>query len=386
MPTIEFSLLKSTLISDSYSTVKESMSSLKSLGATLNNQLLFFDSTVCDIETMKSQIQSVSDRQDLEITSLDDLIEETDDFFELVAQTDEKVGNEISSRKDDFYEEYSYLKPDCEKNGWEKFCDWCSDAAEWCAEHWAALVTLIVVVVVVAAITIVTIASFGSLGPVLVGLVALVGGMVGLVSQLVSDVINLIITGDWDGNFISYFSAFVGGALGGVVLLATGNPYLVSLADSAVSSLLSSSLEDITGIERHSMGDILFDGLFSVGLSLGFSFCFDKLAGKLSKKLSNIKFFSRLSGRNSYEASYKMSITRLKNGTFETFGYKTVRNGVVSQLAGGSLSTIAGGVFDGIKERIEERNDNKPSVNPKLNVSPIVIPDVPVFEIPAFSW
>ena len=386
MPTIEFSLLKSTLISDSYSTVKESMSSLKSLGTTLNNQLLFFDSTVCNIETMKSQIQSVSDRQDLEITSLDNLIEETDDFFELVAQTDEKVGTEISSRKDDFYEEYSYLKPDCEKNGWEKFCDWCSDAAEWCAEHWAALVTLIVVVVVVAAITIATIASFGSLGPVLVGLVALVGGMVGLVSQLVSDVINLIITGDWDGNFISYFSAFVGGAFGGVVSLATGNPYLVSLADSAVSSLLSSSLEDITGIERHSMGDILFDGLFSVGLSLGFSFCFDKLAGKLSKKLSNIKFFSRLSGRNSYEASYKMSITRLKNGTFETFGYKTVRNGVVSQLAGGSLSTIAGGVFDGIKERIEERNDNKPSVNPKLNVSPIVIPDVPVFEIPAFSW
>ncbi len=386
MPTIEFSLLKSTLISDSYSTVKESMSSLKSLGTTLNNQLLFFDSTVCNIETMKSQIQSVSDRQDLEITSLDNLIEETDDFFELVAQTDEKVGTEISSRKDDFYEEYSYLKPDCEKNGWEKFCDWCSDAAEWCAEHWAALVTLIVVVVVVAAITIATIASFGSLGPVLVGLVALVGGMVGLVSQLVSDVINLIITGDWDGNFISYFSAFVGGAFGGVVSLATGNPYLVSLADSAVSSLLSSSLEDITGIERHSMGDILFDGLFSVGLSLGFSFCFDKLAGKLSKKLSNIKFFSRLSGRNSYEASYKTSITKLKNNTIKHFTLKTIRNGVISELAGGSLSTIAGGVFDGIKERVEERNDNKPSVNPKLNVSPIVIPDVPVFEIPAFSW
>ena len=129
MPTIEFSLLKSTLISDSYSTVKESMSSLKSLGTTLNNQLLFFDSTVCNIETMKSQIQSVSDRQDLEITSLDNLIEETDDFFELVAQTDEKVGTEISSRKDDFYEEYSYLKPDCEKNGWE--WNWFDNKRTW---------------------------------------------------------------------------------------------------------------------------------------------------------------------------------------------------------------------------------------------------------------
>lgn len=383
MPTIEFSLLKSTLISDSYSTVKESMSSLKSLGTTLNNQLLFFDSTVCNIETMKSQIQSVSDRQDLEITSLDNLIEETDDFFELVAQTDEKVGNEISSRKDDFYEEYSYLKPDCEKNGWEKFCDWCSDAAEWCAEHWDIITTVLVVIAVIA----IAVASVLTFGGAAVLAVAAVGAIVGVASQFVSDVINFVITGDWDSNLITYLGAALGGAVGGMVTLLTGgNAYIAGMVDSAVSTLFTNSVENLTGVADHTFGETMFQTVLGAGMSAGFTFCFDKLAGKLSKKLSNITAFRRLSGRGSYSASYNMVITKLKNNTIKHFTMKTIRNGVISELAGGSLSTIAGGVFDGIKERVEERNDNKPSVNPKLNVSPIVIPDVPVFEIPAFSW
>ena len=59
-------------------------------------------------------------------------------------------------------------------------------------------------------------------------------------------------------------------------------------------------------------------GFFSVALS--------KITGKLSKTLSKkIPVFKRLSGINSYDASFKMVITKLKQGSIKKFHYKTIR-------------------------------------------------------------
>jgi hypothetical protein len=64
--------------------------------------------------------------------------------------------------------------------------------------------------------------------------------------------------------------------------------------------------------------------------------------------------FKRLSGINSYDASFKMVITKLKQGSIKKFHYKTIRNGVISGLSGGALENIASGFFDGIKEWYDE--------------------------------
>lgn len=64
--------------------------------------------------------------------------------------------------------------------------------------------------------------------------------------------------------------------------------------------------------------------------------------------------FKRLSGTNSYDASFKMVITKLKQGSIKKFHYKTIKNDVISGLSGGALGNIASGFFDGIKEWHDE--------------------------------
>ena len=53
-------------------------------------------------------------------------------------------------------------------------------------------------------------------------------------------------------------------------------------------------------------------------------------AGKcLSSKFPYVK---RLTGRGSYTAAYKATLTKLKNKTCNGFTYKTIRNGFISQM------------------------------------------------------
>ena len=59
--------------------------------------------------------------------------------------------------------------------------------------------------------------------------------------------------------------------------------------------------------------------------------------------------FKRFSGINSYDASFKMVITKLKQGSIKKFHYKTVRNGVISGLSEGTLENIASGFLMGLR-------------------------------------
>lgn len=47
--------------------------------------------------------------------------EHIEQFVNETIAIDENVADLINKQKDDFYEDYYYLKPECEKNGWEKF-------------------------------------------------------------------------------------------------------------------------------------------------------------------------------------------------------------------------------------------------------------------------
>ncbi|WP_147338999.1 MULTISPECIES: hypothetical protein [unclassified Ruminococcus] len=59
--------------------------------------------------------------------------------------------------------------------------------------------------------------------------------------------------------------------------------------------------------------------------------------------------FKRLSGINSYDASFKMVITKLKQGSIKKFHYKTIRTGVISGLPGGALENIASVFLMGLR-------------------------------------
>ncbi|WP_337777818.1 hypothetical protein [Ruminococcus bicirculans (ex Wegman et al. 2014)] len=206
---------------------------------------------------------------------------------------------------------------------------------------------MFVTIVIVVGIVILSISTFGTAIPVIA--VGVVGAIVVISGQLISDIISCAITGDWDGNWQSYIGSAIGGFAGGVLLLLT-NPIAACSAEAAISTFFGENLENITGGQKRSTFE-LFDTGLSTGTAAFFSVALSKITGKLSKK---IPVFKRLSGINSYDASFKMVITKLKQGSIKKFHYKTIRNGVISGLSGGALENIASGFFDGIKEWYDE--------------------------------
>lgn len=217
------------------------------------------------------------------------------------------------------------------------------NACEWCKENWQSIVSVFVTIVIVVGIVILSISTFGTAIPVIA--VGVVGAIVGISGQLISVIISCAITGDWDGNWQSYIGSAIGSFSGGVLLLLT-NPIAACSAEAAISTFFGENLENITGGQKRSTFEILFDTGLSTGTAAFFSVALSKITGKLSKK---IPVFKRLSGINSYDASFKMVITKLKQGSIKKFHYKTIRNGVISGLSEGALENIASGFLMGLR-------------------------------------
>lgn len=164
---------------------KTAVNNLKSEFSSLKNKTLSVNSNICNLSDVISSISATVQTQEDKADALESFREKTEEFIEDAVQTDEEVAEKVNQNKDDFYDRYSYLKPDCEKTKWEKFCDGCKKVAEWCKENWVAIVTVIVVVAVAIAAVICGVA---------VAAVAAIAGVIGLV-LCVADVICMIATG-----------------------------------------------------------------------------------------------------------------------------------------------------------------------------------------------
>lgn len=334
----------SSLINHARKAVKEYKSDLKSL----KSKVLSIDESICDVDDVISSIKSSTQTQEDKIESLESLKENINEYISDVMIIDQNAADAINKSKNDFYDKYEYLKPDIEKSWLEEKWD---SACEWCKENWQSIVSVFVTIVIVVGIVILSISTFGTAIPVIA--VGVVGAIVGISGQLISDIISCAITGDWDGNWQLYIGSAIGGFAGGVLLLLT-NPIAACSAEAAISTFLGDNLENITGGQKRSTFEILFDTGLSTETAF-FSVALSKITGKLSKTLSKkIPVFKRLSGINSYDASFKMVITKLKQGSIKKFHYKTIRNGVISGLSEGTLENIASGFLDGIKEWYDE--------------------------------
>lgn len=124
------------LIIDASNAVKSYKSELQ----TLKLKLLTIDSSVCNLEDVVSSIKASSQTQEDKIESLNTLNKDMEEFVSDVARIDSEVANAINKSKENFYDEYNYLKPECEKSGWEKFKDDCKKFREWCEENWNSFV------------------------------------------------------------------------------------------------------------------------------------------------------------------------------------------------------------------------------------------------------
>ena len=175
----------------------------------LKSKILGINSSVCD--NVVSSISSSSQTQEQQIAGLEATQKQVNAFIDLTINRDNSAANAVSKAKDDFYKEYSYLKPECEKSGWEKFCDGLKKVGDWCKEHWKEIVLAIELIAAVACLFIPGLQGIGV--GILLGALkgAITGGLIGGITSLLSG-----------GSFLEGFAqgaldgAIMGGALGGV--------------------------------------------------------------------------------------------------------------------------------------------------------------------------
>ncbi len=347
------------LISD----IKQSVSTYKSDLFSLRQKALNVEKSICNLDDVISSIQTSTQTQEEKIETLETLSQNCEAFAADAMRADEAVTDTINQNKADFYEQYDYLKPDSEKSDWEKFWD---DAGTWCKEHWKEIVAVVVTIVVVVCIVCIAVATFGGAA---VAIAALVGGLLSVAGQLVSDLVILAITGKWQGSIMGYVGAFVGGAVGGILMITPAGAGCsalvgsvfgkagVSLAiDAFVSTSLTENFENIFGIEDRSFSEIVLDICGSVALAFVLGKIFEgptkAISQKLAKSFPNVTPIQRLIGTHGYSVDFSRQLTRAaKNqvpfelSIFSRY-FKTFRNGLLGGYAEGFFENIAQGVVD----------------------------------------
>lgn len=328
-----------SLISD----VKKSVSDFKTSLSSFKIKASAINKSVCDLDDVISSIQSSTQTQEDKITSLETLQKNTVQFINDTNCIDNDVADVIKSRKDDFYEKYSYLKPDCEKSWLEQRWEDCKSAlktaGEWCKEHWKLIVT---VILVIAAVVIIVVTAGTALGPLSVLLVAVAKGIIigATIGGLVGGTISAITGGSFfegfeDGAFSGAISGAITGGMGS--WMSSGAGATLSLSKTvligAIAETGASLLGDIGDIaikgEDISFGDVAFNAAFSFALGAVFSAGGHFLANKLPLKISGIN-----KGTGSWAHVWASQSTRsLRHGT--KVSMKTILKGLGADAVGG---------------------------------------------------
>lgn len=101
----------SSLINKAKTSVKSYKSDLKSL----KSKVLSIDESICDVDDVISSIKSSTKTQEDKIETLENLKQDINDFISDVVRIDGDAAEAINKSKDDFYNKYEYLTPECEK-------------------------------------------------------------------------------------------------------------------------------------------------------------------------------------------------------------------------------------------------------------------------------
>lgn len=306
------------------------------------------------------------------IRDLKKLNKKIGEFISVTVKKDNSVKEQIEKTKKEFYTKYSYLKPECEKNGLEKVCDGLKSAVSWLVDNIKEILVVGLAVLAVVAVVALAIATFG-LGAVAIATV--VGAAAGLASQLITDIVSGFVTGNFKvSSPLNYISSAVGGAIGGIIMLPTGgvagvsvfaskvfgNFALAATADVFVSTSLSEGTPMIFSKEKLSLGEWGSNVAVGTALSLVLAKGFDGFTTKFNKGLKNtgFKITERFAGSHSYRADYNRSIKRLihKNSSLKNITYRTYRNGFMAEFTENIFSNPTNGVlgvgWDEIKELV----------------------------------
>lgn len=176
--------------------VKNGVNDFKSELSALRTKTLAISKSVCDLDDVISSVQASTQIQEQKVDSLENLSRECEEFISDVARIDSDVSELVAQRKEEFYDKYYYLKPECEKNGWEKFKDGFINAGKWCKEHWKQVLTTAAIIVGAALAIAAVLATGGvALVPLLTTFLASVVGITTSTAMAIATVLSLSIAG-----------------------------------------------------------------------------------------------------------------------------------------------------------------------------------------------
>ena len=163
-----------------------------------------------------------------------------------------------------------------------------------------------------------------------------VGGVVGVASQFISDVVASAISGSWQlSNWQTYVGSFGGGVLGGMATLYAG-PAVGTAVSSGFSTLIGQSLENVTGAQTRSMTNILINSVT------------DSMTGVIMSGLFSAGGLISTSGCNSMNTVLQSSLPNLGNKVT----LKTVLKDTSNDIASGIWDDVNVSFAAGIKSSV----------------------------------
>lgn len=237
--------------------VKKSVTNYKSELTNLKNKSYNVNKSICDLDGVISTISTSTQTQEDKIEALETFHNNCEQFITDTVKIDSDVADIVNQNKEDFYNKYYYLKPECEKSGWEKFCDGCKKVGEWCKDNWKSIVKIVVAVVIIAALGIASVLTGGALAVILAGAFwgALIGGALGGIMGGITSVMG-------GGSFLE---GFADGALSGTVTGAiTGAACAgIGLAGQAFGIVSNGIVEG----NKYTLPEFIKDGVYAVELT-----------------------------------------------------------------------------------------------------------------------
>ena len=171
MATITLYAGKGNQMSGLLDNAKKSVNEYVHMLGSLKWNLLMVDSSICNVEDVMDSVNASTKTKEEKAESLEALRTEVEGFLADVVAIDQSVAEAINRSKEEFYDEHSYLKPDCEKSIWQGIKDKCKKFGEWCREHWKELLITAIIVIGAALVIWAVVASGGlALVPLLSGL------------------------------------------------------------------------------------------------------------------------------------------------------------------------------------------------------------------------
>lgn len=161
-------------IGTAFSSAKQSVGGLNDALSILKSKI-DFAAVTARLDMSQEQVQKAKERESVKKSALTVAYEKLDTLISDVGMIDQRVSDKINQRKKEFYNCYSYLKPECEKSGKEKWNDYWTEkwqnfkeflggvgeaiaglvngVVDWCKEHWKELLLGLGFIIIGAVIT-----------------------------------------------------------------------------------------------------------------------------------------------------------------------------------------------------------------------------------------